>query len=419
MNIKFRLILMNFMQFFIWGAWLLTIGAYWFQNKHWSGAQFGVIFSTMGIASIFMPTITGIIADRLINAEKLYGIMHICGACVLFCLPMVQDPGTFFWVILLNMAFYMPTLSLSITVAYSALKNQNIDVVKEYPPIRTWGTVGFIVALWVVSLTHNETSANQFYIASFISLILGLYSFTLPKCRPFAVRTGNKSFYTLLGLDAFALFKQSKFAIFFAFSLLLGAALQLTNAYGDTYLHDFATMPQYKDLKVVQYPAIIMSISQISETLFILAIPFFLRKFGIKYVMLFSMLAWVLRFGLFAFGNPADGLWMIILSCIVYGMAFDFFNISGSLFVETQASPEIRGSAQGMFMMMVNGFGAFFGSNISGWLIDKYFTLPDQTKNWTGIWLCFAGYALVIAIIFPFVFRYKHNKALEHAIQHA
>jgi NHS family xanthosine MFS transporter len=419
MNIKFRLIVMNFMQFFIWGAWLLTIGAYWFQNKHWSGAQFGAIFSTMGIASIFMPTITGIIADRLINAEKLYGILHILGACVLFSLPMVKDPGTFFWVLLLNMAFYMPTLSLSITVAYSALKNQNIDVVKEYPPIRTWGTVGFIVALWVVSLTHSETSSNQFYIASFVSLLLGLYSFTLPKCRPYAVKTGNKSFYTLLGLDAFALFKTPKFAIFFVFSLLLGAALQLTNAYGDTYLHDFATVKAYKDLKVVQYPAIIMSISQISETLFILAIPFFLRKFGIKYVMLFSMLAWVLRFGLFAFGNPADGLWMIVLSCIVYGMAFDFFNISGSLFVETQAAPEIRGSAQGMFMMMVNGFGAFFGSRASGYIIDKYFTLPNQAKDWHGIWLTFAGYALVIAIIFPFVFRYKHNKALVEAIKHA
>jgi NHS family xanthosine MFS transporter len=419
MNIKFRLILMNFMQFFIWGAWLLTIGAYWFQNKQWSGAEFGAIFSTMGIASIFMPTLTGIIADRFINAEKLYGIMHILGAATLFALPLVNDPNTFFWVILLNMMFYMPTLSLSITVAYSALKNQNIDVVKEYPPIRTWGTVGFIVALWAVSLTHNETSANQFYIASGVSLLLGIYSFTLPKCRPYAVRTGNNSFANLLGLNAFALFRSPKFAIFFVFSLLLGAALQLTNAYGDTYIHDFAKVPAYQDLTAVKYPAIIMSISQISETLFILAIPFFLRRFGIKYVMLFSMIAWVLRFGLFAFGNPADGLWMIILSCIVYGMAFDFFNISGSLFVETQAAPEIRGSAQGMFMMMVNGFGAFFGSRVSGFVIDKFFTMPDQTKDWHGIWLTFAAYALVIAVIFPFVFRYKHNAALKHAIEHA
>ncbi|HEY9533654.1 MAG TPA: nucleoside permease [Mucilaginibacter sp.] len=419
MNIKVRLILMNFMQFFIWGAWLLTIGAYWFQNKHWSGAQFGIIFSTMGISAIFMPAITGIISDKFINAEKLYGIMHILGAIVLACLPMVTNPTTFFWVMLINMVFYMPTLSLSITVAYSALKRNNIDVVKEYPPIRIWGTIGFIAALWTVSLTHNEISANQFYIASAVALALGLYSFTLPKCPPLLSKVDNATIAGSLGLNAFALFKSSRFAIFFAFSLLLGAALQLTNAYGDTYIHDFAKTVAYQDTIAVKYPAIIMSISQISETLFILAIPFFLRQFGIKYVMLFSMLAWVLRFGLFAFGNPAEGLWMIVLSCIVYGMAFDFFNISGSLFVETQAAPEIRGSAQGLFMMMVNGFGALFGSFASGLIIDHFFTLSSGDKDWHGIWLCFAAYALVISLIFPFVFKYKHNAALEHAIKHA
>jgi NHS family xanthosine MFS transporter len=418
MNIKFRLILMNFMQFFIWGAWLLTIGAYWFQNKHWTVEHFSIIFSTMGIASIFSPALTGIISDKFINAEKMYGIMHILGSIVLFSLPMVTNPITFFWVLLLNMFFYMPTLSLSITVAYSALKTNGKDVVKDYPPIRIWGTIGFIAALWVVSLTHNETSSNQFYIASAVSLILGIYSFTLPKCPPLLSKLKDQSLTTRLGLNAFFLFKTPKFAIFFTFSLLLGAALQLTNAYGDTYLQDFAKVPVYQGLLAVKYPAIIMSISQVSETLFILAIPFFLRKFGIKYVMLISMLAWVLRFGLFGFGNPAEGLWMIVLSCIVYGMAFDFFNISGSLFVETQTTPEIRGSAQGLFMMMVNGFGAFFGSIISGAVIQKFFTLPDQTKNWHGIWLTFAAYALVIAVLFPFVFRYKHNMALERAIHH-
>ena len=419
MNIKFRLILMNFMQFFIWGAWLLTIGAYCSQTKHWSFSQFGAIFSTMGFSSIIMPALTGIISDKFMNAEKLYGILHILGAIVLFCIPMVTNPTTFFWIMLLNMCFYMPTLSLSITVSYSALKRNGIDVVKDFPPIRTFGTIGFIVALWAVSITHNETSANQFYIASAVALILGLYSFTLPKCPPLLNKTSNKTFASSLGLNAFALFKTPKFAIFFTFSMLLGAALQLTNAYGDTYIHDFGKIPMYKDTIAVKFPAIIMSISQFSETLFILAIPFFLRKFGIKYVMLFSMLAWVLRFGLFGFGDPDNGLWMIILSCIVYGMAFDFFNISGSLFIETQTTPEIRGSAQGLFMMMVNGFGAVFGSLASGYIIDKFFILPNHSYNWHGIWLTFAAYALVIAIIFPFVFRYKHNLALAHAIQDA
>jgi len=418
MNIKFRLILMNFMQFFIWGSWLITIGRYWFSNNLGTGTQFGAIFSTMGFSAILMPALAGIIVDKYINAEKLYGILHILGAIVLFSLPLVKDPTLFFWVMLLNMMFYMPTLSLSITVGYSVLKGADGDVVKDYPFIRTFGTVGFIAALWVVSLTHNETSANQFYIASAVALALGIYSFTLPSCPPLLNKIANTSLVDKLGLNAFTLFKTPKFAIFFGFSLLLGAALQLTNAYGDTFLGDFKNVPAYKELYAVTHPAMIMSISQFSETAFILAIPFFLRKFGIKYVMLFSMLAWVLRFGLFAFGNPGDGLWMIILSCIVYGMAFDFFNISGSLFVETQASPEIRGSAQGVFMMMVNGFGALGGSLISGIVIDKFFTHAGQ-KDWHGIWLAFAGYALVIAIIFPFAFRYKHNLALAHSIKDA
>lgn len=417
MNVKFRLTLMNFLQFFIWGSWLITIGVYWFQNKQWSGSEFGVIFSTMGIASIFMPALAGIVSDRWINAEKLLGIMHILGSAVLFSLPQVDNPTTFFWVILLNMIFYMPTLSLSITVAYTALKNNKKDVIKDYPPIRIWGTIGFIAALWVVSLTGNEASSNQFYIASAVSLFLGIYAFTLPKCPPLAKKTDTKSFVDALGLRAFSLFRQGNFAVFFLYSMLLGAALQLTNAYGDTFLHDFKNVPAYADLLAVKYPAIIMSISQISETLFILAIPFFLRKFGIKYVMLFSMLAWVLRFGLFAYADPAGGLWMIILSCIIYGMAFDFFNISGSLFVETQVDAKMRGSAQGLFMMMVNGFGALFGSFASGWIIEHFFTYADQSKDWTSIWITFAAYTLVLAVTFPFVFKYKHTAAADSAIK--
>lgn len=409
---------MNFMQYFVWGAWLLTIGAYWFQNKHWSGTQFGAIFSTMGIASVFMPALMGIVVDRFVAAQKMYGILHILASLVLLYIPQIGNPTLFFWVLLLNMIFYMPTISLSITVAYNALKKEGKDVIKVYPPIRIWGTIGFIVALWAVSLSHNETSANQFYIASAVSFLLGIYSFTLPDCPPLANKTTGKSFIDALGLNAFTLFKNKRFAIFFIFSMFLGAALQLTNAYGDTYIHDFAKIPAYQSTIAVRYPAIIMSISQISETLFILAIPFFLKKFGIKYVMIMSMLAWVLRFGLFGFGNPAEGLWMIILSCIIYGMAFDFFNISGSLFIETQTDAKIRGSAQGLFMMMVNGFGALIGSFTSGVLIDKFFTLADQQKDWKAIWICFALYALVLTLVFPFIFKNQTNKDNFEAIAH-
>jgi NHS family xanthosine MFS transporter len=409
-SIKLRLIVMNFLQFFVWGSWLLTIGAYWFQNKHWSGTGFGAIFSTMGIASLFMPSITGIIADKWINAEKLYGLLQIAGAVVLFTVPLVDNPTTMFWVMLLNMICYMPTIALAIAVSYNALKTDGKDVVRDYPPIRVWGTIGFIVALWMVSLLHLETSSGQFYVASGASLLLGLYAFTLPKCPP-QLATQDRTLIDRLGLTSFALFKQRNMAVFLFFAMLLGAALQLTNAYGDTFLHDFANVAQYKDAIAVKYPAIIMSISQISETLFILAIPFFLRRFGIKTVMVISMLAWFLRFGLFAYGDPGGGLWMIILSCIVYGMAFDFFNISGSLFVETQCDPKIRASAQGLFMLMTNGVGAVLGSSLSGIIIDRWFTYADQSKNWHGIWITFALYALAMAILFVPLFKHRHDAA--------
>lgn len=411
MSIKFRLVVMNFLQFFVWGSWLITIGAYWFQNKHWGGAQFGAIFSTMGIASLFMPSLMGVVADRWINAEKLYGLLHILGAVMLCIVPMIDRPNVLFWVMLVNMCCYMPTIALSYAVAYNALKRDGLDVVTSFPPIRVWGTVGFIAALWTVSLLHLETTAGQFYVAAGAALVLGLYAFALPPCPPKLERVASsRSLLDALGLTSFKLFKSMKMAVFFIFAMLLGAALQLTNAYGDTFLHDFATEPAYQGLLAVKYPAIIMSISQVSETLFILAIPFFLKRFGIKTVMFISMAAWALRFGLFAYGNPGSGLWMIVLSCIVYGMAFDFFNISGSLFVESQSDPAIRASAQGLFMMMTNGVGAVLGSSISGVVIQKFFTAADGSKDWHGIWISFALYAAVVAALFVFLFRHRHER---------
>jgi NHS family xanthosine MFS transporter len=446
---------MNFFQFFVWGAWLITVANYWFGTKNWDGAQFGAIFSTMGIASIFMPTLCGIVADRWINAEKLYGALHILGGLTLLYVPQVSNPSDFFWVILVAMIFYMPTIALSNSVAYNALKKGGLDVVKDFPPIRVWGTIGFIVAMWITNLTGNKASENQFYIAAIAAIFLGIYSFTLPKCKPEGNTTENKSFVELIGLSSFKLFADYKLALFFVFSMFLGAALQLTNAYGDVFLDDFKHVPVYADSLVVKYSTLIMSISQISETLFILAIPFFLRRFGIKQVMLFSMIAWVLRFGLFAYGNPGDGLWMIILSCVVYGMAFDFFNISGSLFVETSTDSKIRSSAQGLFMMMTNGFGAVLGSVTSGFIIDKFFTdkyynlnefltkfklttdnewvkslLKDKvvTDNvldkpigiiqWEPVWLTFAIYAAIIAIAFALLFKHKHNPKEVEAFKH-
>ena len=408
MSIKFRLTLMSFLQFFIWGAWLITVGNYWFATKQWSGAEFGAIFSTLGLSSIIMPALTGIIADKWINAEKLYGILHILGGLILCYIPQVDNPHSFFWVIFMAMLCYMPTISLSNSIAYTILKKNNFNVIKVFPPIRVWGTIGFIVAMWITNLSGNKASANMFYISAVAAIALGIYSFSLPKCPPQKLISENSTFIQKLGLDAFKLFGTYKIALFFLFSMFLGAALQLTNMYGDAFLSDFSKIPEYANSFVVKYSTIIMSISQISETLFILAIPFFLKRFGIKQVMLISMFAWVLRFGLFAYGNPSGGLWMIIMSCIVYGMAFDFFNISGSLFVETSTDSKMRSSAQGLFMMMTNGFGAVLGSSISGYLIDNYFT-SGGIKNWHSIWLSFAIYALIIAILFAIFFKHKHN----------
>ena len=448
MNIKFRLTLLSFLQFFVWGAWLITIANYWFGTKQWDGTKFGAVFSTMGIASVFMPTLVGIIADRWINAERIYGILHILYAVVLFYLPQVTTPDTFFAVMLLAMVFYMPTIALANSISYTLLKNNNYDVVKDFPPIRVWGTIGFIVAMWITNLSGNKASEFQFYIAGAAAVLLGLYSFALPACKPQKLISKDSSLVEVLGLNAFKLFGNYKMALFFIFSMFLGGALQLTNAYGDVFLSEFENFPKYADSFVVKYSTIIMSISQVSETLFILAIPFFLRKYGIKNVMLMSMFAWVLRFGLFSFGNPTSGLWMIILSCIIYGMAFDFFNISGSLFVETNTNSKIRSSAQGLFMMMTNGFGAIIGSVSAGWAIDKFFTQKFSTadslagfldttvdnskfvefigkqgssivngtltkeiamKDWPHIWLAFAAYALVIAVLFALMFKHKHN----------
>ena len=419
MSIRLRLTILSFFQFFVWGGWLIRLATYFFSNNMGTGVQFGAIFSTLAIASIFMPPITGIIADKWLNAEKLYGILQILYGGALLLVPQVKDADGLYYVIFAAMIFYMPTISLSNAISYTILKKNDLDVVKYFPPIRVWGTIGFIAAMWITNLTGSKANANQFLIGGAAAIALGLYAFTLPKCPPQRTIAKGAPLGEQLGLTAFRLFAKYKVALFFIFSMFLGAALQLTNMYGDVYLDDFRKVPEYgPDSFVVKYSTIIMSISQVSETLFILTIPFFLKKFGIKKVMLFAMIAWVLRFALFAYGDPGPGLWMIILSCIVYGMAFDFFNISGSLFIESSTSPAIRSSAQGLFMMMTNGVGAYLGSKVSGWMIDRYYTLPNGDKQWQEIWIAFAIYALVVAVLFALLFRHRHDPAQFGAVKH-
>jgi len=426
MNLKLRLSILSFLQFFVWGAWLTTIATYCITTKGWSFPQFGAIFSTLGIASIIAPPIVGILVDKYFNSEKLFGILHILYGIMMFFVPSINNPEILYWIILIAMFFYMPTISLSYSLIYRVLGDNNSDVITHFPKIRVWGTIGFIIAMWITNFTNFDYSKSdifsftfiklgsptpyQFYLASIGALILGIYSFSIPKCPPQNVKANNNSLLEKLGLDAFVLFKDSKMAIFFLFSMFLGAALQLTNMYADVFIDSFKSVSEYKDSFAVQYSTVIVSISQISETLFILAIPFFLKKYGIKNVMLISMFAWVLRFGLFAIGYPTGiGLVALVTSMVVYGMAFDFFNISGSLFVEKTTDSKIRGSAQGLFMMMTNGFGAIIGSKASGIMIDKFFMNPDKTTNWSGAWMAFAIYALVIAILFAIFFKHEHK----------
>ncbi|ADQ78978.1 xanthosine permease [Paludibacter propionicigenes WB4] len=414
MNLKLRLIILNFLQFFVWGAWMMTLGHYGFVEKQWNGAEFGLVFSTMGFASLIMPTLFGIIADKW-QAKYVYAILHLLFGATMCFLPLIDAPMPFFWVLLVAMSFYMPTIGLNNSIGFNVLKNEGKDPTTYFPPIRVWGTVGFIVAMWITNLFTKEWGFGQsikvsFFIAAIMAFALSLFSFIfLPVVKKEPKSLAARTLVQKLGLEAFVLFKQKKMALFFVFSLMLGAALQLTNAYGDSFLQDADVFP--KGGIINNFSTIILSISQISETLFILAIPFFMKRLGIKNVMLLSMLAWVLRFGLFGLaGNTNIGFALIVSSCIIYGMAFDFFNISGALFVEQNTDSSIQSSAQGVFMLMTNGVGAVLGNIIAGFVIAKWFENPiTHAKDWPGIWYSFAGYALVVAILFSVLFRYKHN----------
>ncbi|HML66017.1 MAG TPA: nucleoside permease [Dysgonomonas sp.] len=407
MSIKIRLTIMNFLQFFIWGAWLTSLGVYLGNSLEFTGSQIASVFATMGIAAVIMPTVIGIIADKWINAERLLCILHIGGGLILFLLSETIVFEQFFWLMLLYNCMYMSTLGLSNSLAYNTLKSNGLDVIKSFPPIRVWGTVGFIGAMWLVDICQWTTSNYQIYLASAASLLYGIYALTLPKyIREPSLE--NTSIRSILGLDALYLFKKRQMAVFFIFSMLIGSALQITNTFGQPFLTDFSLVDIYSDSFTVRHPGILTSISQISEALFILAIPFFLRKYGIKTVMLMSIGGWVLRFGLFGIGDPGSGFVFLLLSMVVYGLAFDFFQISGSLFIEQQVKPSIRVSAQGIFIFMTNGVGTIIGTKLSGWVVD-HFTNADGYRNWESIWFVFSGYALVLGILFLVLFNPKKS----------
>ena len=413
MSIKTRLVVMNFLQLFVWGAWLISLGGYMIVTLKFTGGQVGSIYATMGIASLFMPAVLGMVADRWVNAERVLGACHLVGAASLLMASTVTDFGSMYFLMLLNAMAYMPSIALNAAVSYTVLEKHGNNIITDFPPIRVWGTIGFIAAMWTVDLLGWTISHLQFYVGAAAAALLGVYAFTMPACPPAkAQRSG--SLVSTLGLDALVLFKQRKMLVFFLFSMMLGAAPQIGASFGQPFLYDFTTL--YPDSFAVNHPGLLMSVSQISETLFILTIPFFLLRFGIKKVMLMSAFAWALRFAFFGIGNPGGGLIFLVLSMIVYGMAFDFFIISGSLFVKSEAPGNMVASAQGLFMLMTNGAGAFVGGMVSGVVVD-YFTAAG-VKDWPGIWFTFASYSLVLGLALAFVFDYKHDANKLKAISH-
>ena len=412
-GISIRLIIMNFLQYAIWGAYLTSMGSYLVNIG--LGAKIGIFYAMQGIVSIFMPAIIGIIADKYIQAQKVLGLCHgIAGLAMIAAgyYGLVAGDSvnfaTLFFLYSISVAFYMPTIALSNSVAYSGLEKFGMDTVKDFPPIRVFGTVGFICSMLFVNFmsidgVQFQLSYNQFFTSGVIGLVLAAYAFTLPAC-PVAKGGESKSVAEAFGLKAFALFKKKDMAIFFIFSMLLGVSLQITNGFANPFITHFKEIPEYANAWGAQNANALISLSQLSETLCILLIPFAMKFFGIKKVMLIAMFAWVFRFGLFGAGNPGSGVWMFVLSCLVYGVAFDFFNISGSLYVNMKTDEKIRSSAQGLFMLMTNGIGATIGTLGAQEIVNK-FVYNAAEPSWSTAWYIFAAYALVVGVLFMILFK--------------
>lgn len=422
-SLQLRLIVANFLEFAVWGAYLTSMGRY--LGSHGLASNIGMFYSIQGIVSIFMPALMGIVADRWIPAEKLLSLCHaLAGAFMISAGIYGITSGDalqfapLFTLYAFSVAFFMPTIALTNSVAFNALIKGGLDTVKDFPPIRVFGTIGFIVTMWIVDLAGFQATPWQFVVSGALSVVLAVYALSLPKCE---VKKDAKqgSIMEALGLKAFTLFKEPKMALFFVFSMFLGVSLQITNGFANTFLGSFEAFPEFADTFGVQHSNMLISISQICEALCILFIPFCLKKFGIKNVMFMAMIAWVLRFGLFGAGNPGTGVWMFVLSCIVYGFAFDFFNISGALYVDQETTPEMRSSAQGLFMMMTNGFGAAVGTLGAQAIVNHFVNNPaaagaTPVEVWTGwqnCWYIFAGYALVVAILFWIFFKDTKKEA--------
>ncbi|MBD5190071.1 MAG: nucleoside permease [Bacteroidales bacterium] len=427
-GIRSKLIIMNFLEFAVWGSYLVSMGIY--LGSVGLGANIFWFYTMQGIVSLFMPALVGIIADKWVPAQKmLAGCQGLAGLFMLLAGFYCMSAGTphfpvLFTLYALSIAFYMPTIGLANSVAFNALNNAGLDTVKNFPPIRVWGTVGFICAELFVNFTDFQSSYMQFITSGFMSLVLMCYAVTMPNCP--VNKSSGASLAESLGLNAFKLFKNPMMAIFFIFSFLLGVCLQITNSYGTTFINSFQYIAEYANDWAARNATALTAVSQASEALCILLIPFSLKKFGIKGVMLTAMFAWVLRFGFFGIGNTGGGVVFLVLSCIVYGVAFDFFNVAGGLFVDQQTTRSIRSSAQGLFMIMTNGLGASIGTWIAGtYVINRYVDMSadaDAAANlsgWQTSWFIFAAYALIISILFIFLFHSPKKQDREISFKEA
>lgn len=410
---------MNFLQFAVWGSYLTSMGSY--LASVGLASNIGFFYAMQGVVSLFMPALMGMVADRWVAAQRLLGGCHLLAAAFIGVAgayaPLMAEGGAvwpFFVAYSLSVAFYMPTIALSYSVAYTALEGCGEDTVRSFPPIRVWGTVGFIVAMLVCDFASWQSSNMQFLLSAVTGVGLGLYSFTLPEC-PTAEKGAHKGLSEALGLRAFMLFRERRMALFFIFSMLLGVSLQITNGFANPFITSFGSVAEYATSFGANHANALISLSQLSETLCILLIPFALKHFGIKRVMLIAMLAWVLRFALFGLGNPGGGVWMVILSMVVYGIAFDFFNISGSLYVNEQTDERLRSSAQGLFMMMANGVGATIGTLGAQAVVNHFVYSQEsgvaQIEGWQTAWLIFAAYALVVAVAFALLFKDRYARS--------
>jgi nucleoside transporter len=389
---RIQLMVMMFLMFFTWGAWYGQMGKYLFTSLKASGDQIGSAYATFSIASIIAPFFVGMIADRFFSAQKVMGILNLVGAGILYLLIQNQDPDTFFWYILAYTLTFAPNLALSSSIAM----NQMQDPGKEFPAIRVLGTIAWIVVTNIIGFYGLGDKVAIYQIAMFTSIVWGLFSFTLPDTPPKA--TGKATISQILGTDAFVLFKDRSFLIFFISSVLVCIPLAFYYAHANLSLTE-SHMTNVENK---------MSLGQASEVLFMLLIPFALQRFGIKKMLIVGLIAWIVRFLCFGNGDGISSEWILYLAIILHGVCYDFFFVTGQIYTDNKAGEKIKNSAQGLITLATYGIGMGIGSKLSGIVLDKY-TFTDAagvvTHNWNGVWMIPAGIAAVVLVLFIIFFK--------------